>query len=89
MALGAQPGSILAMVMRETLLLVVVGVAAGVPLALGASCLVRSELYGLSPSDPVTISLTTLLMLAVAALAGYIPARRATKVDPLVALRYE
>jgi predicted permease len=89
MALGAQPGSILAMVMRETLLLVVVGVAAGVPVALGTSRLVRSELYGLSPGDPITISLTALVMLAVAGLAGYLPARRATKVDPIVALRYE
>ena len=89
MALGAQAGSILAMVMRETLLLVAVGVAAGVPLALGASRLVRSELYGLSSSDPITISLTALLMVTVAGLAGYLPARRATKVDPMVALRYE
>jgi ABC-type antimicrobial peptide transport system permease subunit len=77
------------MVMRETLLLVVVGVAAGVPVALGTSRLVRSELYGLSPGDPITISLTALVMLAVAGLAGYLPARRATKVDPIVALRYE
>jgi predicted permease len=89
MALGAQPGSILAMVMRETLLLVVVGVAAGVPVALGTSRLVRSELYGLSPGDPITISLTALIMLAVAGLAGYLPARRATKVDPIEALRDE
>jgi ABC-type antimicrobial peptide transport system permease subunit len=89
MALGAQPGKILGMVMRETLLLVVVGVAAGVPIALGASRLVRSELYGLSPGDPFTILITTLVMLGVASLAGYLPARRATKVDPIVALRYE
>ena len=89
MALGAQPGNILGMVVRETLLLVMIGVAAGVPVALGASRLIRSELYGLSPSDPITISLTALLMLAVAAVAGYLPARRATKVDPMVALRYE
>ena len=89
MALGAQPGQILEMVMRETLLLVVVGVAAGVPIALGASRFIRSELYGLSPNDPFTILITTLVMLGVASLAGYLPARRATKVDPIVALRYE
>ncbi len=89
MALGAQPGEILRMVMRETLLLVVVGVAAGVPVALGAARFVRSELYGLSPNDPFTILIATLVMLGVASLAGYLPARRATKVDPIVALRYE
>jgi predicted permease len=89
MALGAQPRQILAMVMRESLLLVIVGVAAGLPLAMGASRLIRSELYGLNPADPFTLSMTTLLLLGVAGLAGYLPARRATRVDPLVALRYE
>jgi len=89
MALGAQPGQILAMVMQETLLLVALGVAVGIPVALAASRLIRSELYGLGPSDPFTISITTLLMLGVSGLAGYLPARRATKVDPMVALRYE
>jgi len=89
MALGAQPRQILDMVMRETLWLVILGVAIGIPIAMGASRLIRSELYGLSPSDPLTVSMTTLLMLGVASLAGYLPARRATKVDPIVALRYE
>jgi len=89
MALGAQPRQILGMAMRETLLLLVLGVAIGIPVALGASRLIRSELYGLGPSDPLTILTTTLLMLGVAGLAGYFPARRATKVDPMVALRYE
>lgn len=89
MALGAQPRQILDMVMRETLRLVVLGVAIGVPIAMVASRLIRSELYGLSPNDPLTILITTLVMLGVASLAGYLPARRATKVDPIVALRYE
>jgi len=89
MALGAQPRQILDMVMRETLWLVILGVATGIPIAMGTSRLIRSELYGLSPSDPLTISMTALLMVGVAGLAGYLPARRAMKVDPLVALRYE
>ena len=89
MALGAQPRQILDMVMQETLWLVVLGVAIGIPIAMVASRLIRSELYGLSPNDPFTILITTLVMLGVASLAGYLPARRATKVDPIVALRYE
>ena len=89
MALGAQRGQILGMVMRETLLLVILGVTVGIPVAMGASRLIRSELYGLSPSDPLTISMTALVMLGVAGLAGYLPARRATNVDPMVALKYE
>ena len=75
--------------MRETLWLVVLGVAVGIPIAIVASRFIRSELYGLSPNDPFTILITTLVMLGVASLAGYLPARRATKVDPIVALRYE
>jgi ABC-type antimicrobial peptide transport system permease subunit len=89
MALGAQRGEILGMVMRETLWLVMLGVTVGIPIALAAARLIASELYGLSPRDPLTIAITTLLMLGVAGSAGYIPARRATKVDPMVALRYE
>jgi predicted permease len=89
MALGAQPRQILEMVLRETLWLVSLGVAIGIPIAMGASRLIRSELYGLRATDPLTILMMTALMLFVAGLAGYLPARRATKVDPMAALRYE
>jgi predicted permease len=89
MALGAERRSILTMVMRETLLLVVMGVAIGIPVALAATRLISSMLYGLKPSDPVTLAAATGVMLAVAACAGYLPARRASRVDPMVALRDE
>ncbi len=89
MALGASRREILQMVLRETLLLVAIGTAAGILIALGAVRLIASLLYGLKPADPLTIAVATLLMLAAAALAGYVPARRASRVDPMVALRYE
>jgi predicted permease len=88
-ALGAQRGQILGMIIRETLLLVGAGLVIGVPTALGACRLISSELYGLKPGDPLTVSLAVLLMIAVALFAGYLPARRASHVDPMVALRYE
>jgi putative ABC transport system permease protein len=89
LALGAQGADVLRLVLRETLLLVAAGVAAGLPAALAAAQLFSGLLYGVTPADPASISLAVLLLLAVAALAGYLPARRATKVDPMVALRYE
>jgi predicted permease len=89
MALGAESHGVLWMVMRESLILVAVGVAIGIPAALAAARLVSSVLYGLKGTDPITITLSALVMIAVAALAGYLPARRAAKVDPMVALRYE
>jgi ABC-type antimicrobial peptide transport system permease subunit len=89
MALGAGRGGILEMVLRETLVLVVIGIAAGVFAALEASRLVSTFLFGLKPNDPMTIIIAGLLMLAAAALAGYVPARRASRVEPMVALRYE
>lgn len=88
-ALGAQQGSVVWMVLRESLLLVAIGVAIGLPAVIGAGKLIGSLLYGLTPADPLALVLATLLMFAVAALAGYIPARRAMRVDPMVALRYE
>jgi putative ABC transport system permease protein len=89
MALGARGRDVLRLILREAALLVLAGVALGLPAALAAARLTSGLLYGVTPADPVSISLAVLLMFIVAALAGYIPARRATKVDPMVALRYE
>jgi putative ABC transport system permease protein len=88
-ALGAQPNAILSMVLRETLVLTLAGLAVGLPCALAASHLVGHMLFNVSPNDPVTLAGVALSLAAVATLAGYIPARRAMRVDPMVALRYE
>ena len=89
MALGAQRGNILWSVLRESLLLVLIGTAIGLPAVIGAAKLITSLLFGLTPADPVALTLAIALMFGVSALASYIPARRAAKVDPMVALRYE
>jgi predicted permease len=89
MALGAERDNILGMVMRETLIMVALGVAIGIPAALAATRLISSMLYDLKPNDPLTITVSASVMIAVAAFAGYLPARRASRVDPMVALRYE
>lgn len=89
MALGAERRTIIWMVLRETMVLVLVGVVIGIPAALGASRLIASQLFGTSPSDPVTLAVSAVLLTAVALLAGFLPARKASKVDPLIALRYE
>ena len=89
LALGAQPRDVRLMILRESLLLVVAGVAVGLPATFAATRLVSAFLFGLSPADPVSLSLAVLSMLMAALAAGYIPARRATKISPLTALRYE
>lgn len=89
MALGAERSHVLWLVMRESLWLVALGIAVGVPVALASERLVSSELFGLRPSDPVTLLSGVGVLLAVAALAGYLPARRASLVDPNISLRYE
>ena len=89
MALGAEASGVLWMVMRESLTLAALGVAIGIPVSLAAARLIESVLYGLKTTDPATMALAALVMIAVAALAAYLPARRASKVDPMVALRYE
>jgi len=89
MALGAQGSSVLRMILRESLVLVVIGVAIGLPTVAGTSHLISSLLFGLTPADPIAIFAATLLMFFVAVTASYIPARRAARIDPMVALRYE
>ncbi len=89
MALGARQVDVLWIVLRETLLLVLMGVAIGVPAALASARLISSMLYAVGGIDPVTFVGASLVLTFVALLAAYIPARRATKVDPMVALRYE
>lgn len=77
------------MILRETMLLVVAGLAVGIPAALALTGLVKSMLYGVEAIDWLTIASATLVLLAFAIAAAWLPARRAAKVDPMVALRYE
>ena len=87
MALGAAQRNVVWMVMREVLLLIVIGVAAGVPAALALMRGVRTQLYGLTAHDPSTMALATVGLALVACAAGYLPALRASRLDPMVALR--
>jgi ABC-type antimicrobial peptide transport system permease subunit len=89
MALGAERSSVLWLVLREVALMVIVGVAIGLPLAAALSRVVRSQLFALSPYDPIALAGAAVLLVAVALGAGYLPARRATRIDPMLALRYE
>jgi len=89
MALGAQPASVLRMVLGESAVVVALGLTAGIPAALGCGGLVRNQLYGLGPNDPWTITGTAAILLAVALVASLLPARRAALLDPLAALRDE
>jgi ABC-type antimicrobial peptide transport system permease subunit len=89
MALGAAQGNVIWMVMREVLLLVTIGVALGVLSSLALTRVVQSQLFGLTPHDPRTLVLATVALGFVASAAGYIPAWRASRLDPMKALRYE
>ena len=89
MALGAQRGDVMRQVLVESMILVAIGVAIGVAGSLGAGRFVSTLLFGLAPTDMLTIAAATALMIAVSALAGFLPARRASRVDPMVALRYD
>jgi predicted permease len=89
MALGAQRTNVLWLVLREALLLVVAGVVVGVPAAFLSSRLLNSMIFGLKSTDPISMLVVVVVLGVIAAFAGFIPARRATKIDPMVALRYE
>src|SRR5207237_3860154 len=89
MALGAEPRAVLAMVLRQGLRLAAVGVALGLAASLAATRALQSVLFGVSAADPVTYASVAALLVSVAALASWVPARRATRVDPAVALRAE
>jgi len=88
-ALGAQRSSVLWLVLKESLLLVVIGVVIGVPIVFAAGKWISSLLFGVKPADPLALALATVLMFVVGVAACYIPAARAMRVDPMVALRYE
>jgi predicted permease len=89
MALGAQPGSVLKLVLRQGIVLAIVGAAVGIGVALGVTRYLTSMLYDVHANDPLTMIAVAVLLTLVALAACYIPARRATRVDPMVALRYE
>ncbi len=89
LALGAQPTDVMWAILREVLALVASGVVIGLPLALASAGMIRSLLYGLAPFDPSTFGIVVAAVVGVALVAGYIPARRASRIDPTAALRFE
>ena len=89
LALGAEPAGVLWLVMKEVLVLLVIGLAVGIPAAIGAGRFVSAQLYGIQPNDPFIAVTTVVLLAAVSAAAGMIPAHRASRIDPILALRYE
>jgi macrolide transport system ATP-binding/permease protein len=88
-ALGAQRGRVVWMVLREVCVVAAVGLAISVPIASVTSKLVESFLYGMKPNDPLALTLAVVILLSAAILAGYVPARKASRIDPMVALRHE
>ena len=89
MALGASPTDVLRLVMRQSITLTAIGIILGLAGAAGVTQLLTSMLFGVKPSDPLTYATVITLLVGVALLASYIPARRAMRVDPMIALRYE
>ena len=89
MALGAQLRSVLWMILRESVILLGIGLGLGLPLAIAATRGIRNQLFGLSAIDPATFATAIVAVSRMVALATWIPARRATRVDPVVALRFE
>jgi macrolide transport system ATP-binding/permease protein len=89
MALGAARGSVLRLVMREVVILAAAGLAVGLPAALALGKFVESQLFGMQAGDPAMLAGAAAVVLLVTALAGYLPARRATRIDPVQALRFE
>ena len=87
LALGATPTGLLTLVLRESLILVAIGLSVGVPATIWVTHVLRDQLFGVEPGDPATIALATIVMLATALMAAYVPARRASRVDPVIALR--
>ena len=89
MALGARPGLVIWLVMKEALLLLCIGLAIGLPAAIGMGRFVATQLYGIRGSDPWMAGFTMIVLIAASSAAGLIPAHRASRVDPMVALRYD
>jgi ABC-type antimicrobial peptide transport system permease subunit len=89
MAMGALPGRVLRQVLRETLWLASLGIVCGLPVAYAATRLLGGFLYGVKPGDPVVLLGSVMFLVTAAVLAGYIPAHRAARIDPVVALRNE
>jgi len=89
MALGATRLDVIAAVLKESMLMIFAGTAIGVPATLAATRLISTKLFGISANDPLTITAATVLLITVAVLAGFVPARRAARVDPMAALRCE
>ena len=89
MALGAQGGTVVWMVLRDVLILAILGVAIGLPAAMGASKLIESLLFGVKPGDPRALAAAVAILLSAALAAGYLPARKASRIDPMTSVRHE
>ena len=89
MALGAQRGRVMRMVLHEVFVLAAVGLAVGMSIALATSKFVESFLYGMKSNDPLALTLAVMILISAALLAGYVPARKASRIDPMSAIRHE